>query len=181
MGKRPPAGRRATAPPLTDEIAEWAMVLGMCVRNAMEGTIHGGELGDLSLTDEQMAVLNPIVRNAIATALHAEEHYFTDKASKAYLDFQRRLVPTYWQRPVLLDDYTELWPFFASRDDEPDPTCRRCGRAVVNVGSDERSRWTHVAADGGLNVGCRAASFTTEGGWDDDLPRSWKAAPVRDS
>jgi hypothetical protein len=73
MGKRPPAGRRATAPPLTDEIAERAMVLGMCVRNAMEGTIHGGELGDLSLTDEQMAVLNPIVRNAIATGLHAEE------------------------------------------------------------------------------------------------------------
>jgi hypothetical protein len=176
MGKPPPAGRRATAPPLNDETAERAMVIGMCVRNAMEGTIHGGELGDLSLTDEQMAVVNPIARNAIATGLHAEEHYFTDEAARAYLNFQRQLVPQYWERPVLLDDYTDPWQFFAS--DEPNPMCRRCGRTVVNIGTDERPRWTHVAADGGLNVGCRAASYTPGCGWDDDLPRSWKAAPT---
>lgn len=178
MGKRSPAGRRAIAPPLSDEIAERAMVLAMCVRNAMEGTIHGGELGDLSLTDEQMAVLNPIVRNAIATGLHAEEHYVTNKPARAYLNFQRQLVPQYWESPVLLDDYRELWPFFADRDNAPDPTCRRCGRTVVNIGTDQRPRWTHIAAGGGLNVGCRAASYAPGGGWDDDLPRSWKAAPT---
>lgn len=176
MTERVPTGRRDTAPPLNDELAARAMVLAMCVRNAMEGTVHGGELGDLSLTDDQMAVLNPIVRNAIATGLHAEAHYFTDKPARSYINFQHRLVPDYWERPELLDDYTELWPFFASRDDDPELSCRRCGRTVVNVGTDEQQRWIHLAADGGLNVGCRAASFTTEGGWDDNIPRSWKAA-----
>jgi hypothetical protein len=172
-------GPRDTAPPLTDELAERATVLAMGVRNAMEGTVHGGELGDLSLTDEQMALLNPIVRNAIATGLHAETHYFSDRPAREYFDFQHRLVPDYWERPELLDDYKELWPFFASRDDEPEPRCRRCGRRIVNIGTDDRHRWTHVAASGGLNVGCRAATFTTEDGWDDDLPRSWTAAPTR--
>lgn len=55
-------------------------------------------------------------------------------------------------------------------------SCRRCGRTIVNIGTGEQQRWTHVAASGGLNVGCRASPFTTEDGWDDDLPRSWGAA-----
>jgi hypothetical protein len=179
MTERWPTGRRDTAPPLSDETADRAMVLAMCVRTAMEGTVHGGELGDLSLTDDQMAVLNPIVRNAIATGLHAETHCLSDRAASSYINFQRRLVPDYWERAELLDDYTELWPYFAVRDDDPEPACRRCGRTVVNVGTDEQQRWTHIAAGGGWNVGCRAASYTTEQGWDNDLPRSWKAAPTR--
>lgn len=94
-----------TAPPLSDALAGRATLLAMCVRNAMEGTVHGGELGRASLTDEQMAALNPIVRNAIATGLHAEFHYFRGRAARSYLDFQSALVPTHWERPELLDDY----------------------------------------------------------------------------
>ncbi len=172
------AEHRDQVPALGDDLAEWASILAMCVRNAMEGTIHGGEVGEIGLTDEQMAVLNPIVRNAIATGLHAQRYYLTNRAARAYLDFQHRLLPDYWERPELLADYTDLWPYFAAKDDEPKVRCRRCGRAIVNLGSDQGTRWTHLSADGGLNVGCRAASFAPGEGWDDDLPRSWKAAPL---
>jgi len=154
MTKDHPAERRDVAPPISDDVADRALALAMSVRNALEGTLHGGELGDLSLTDEQMSLLNPVVRNAIATGLHAEAHYFTHQAARAYLDFQRRLIPEYWERPELLDEYVELWPSYAGRTDENRRTCRRCGRAIINIGTGPRARWTHIAADGGLNVGC---------------------------
>ena len=62
-------------PRLSEAMHAEAMVLAMSVRNALEGTLHGGELGELSLTDAQMARLNPVLRNALATALHARAHY----------------------------------------------------------------------------------------------------------
>ena len=49
-----------------------AMLIAMAVRNAME-ELHGGGIED-SLTDAQMAKLNPIIRNSIATTLHAFRH-----------------------------------------------------------------------------------------------------------
>ncbi|MEA3076508.1 MAG: hypothetical protein QOF60_1416 [Actinomycetota bacterium] len=173
------ARKPGTAPPLTEELAARATIIAMGVRNAMEATVHGGELDELSLSDEQMATLNPIIRNAIATALHAEKHYVMDRAARAYLDFQAQLVPSYWEPAQLLQDYTDLWPFYAAQDLAPESACRRCGRTIVNLGLDGDNRWTHVAADGGLNVGCRAASFERGAGWNDALPRTWKAAPTR--
>lgn len=50
-------------------------------------------------------------------------------------------------------------------------TCRRCGKGVIR--SQFNDRWTH--ADNDRSYGCRAASFTSEEGWDESLPRSWKA------
>lgn len=158
-------------PPMTDAVRAEAMVLAMSIRNALEGTLHGGEAGELSLTDEQMARLNPLVRNGVATALHARAHYLTAKAARSYLDFQAMLVPDYWEPPELLEDYVELWMAQVGRPD--DLVCRRCGRAVVDLGG----KWTHINAAGGLNVGCRAASFTAGAGWDDNIPRTWTAAP----
>jgi hypothetical protein len=59
-----------------------------------------------------------------------------------------------------------------SREDvEP---CRHCGRDIFE---DARGVWQHKAADGGLNRGCRAASYTADKGWDDSLRRDWKAEP----
>lgn len=52
-----------------------------------------------------------------------------------------------------------------------DESCQRCGRQVIISGNFV----THVSADGGLNRGCRAASFVSEEGWDESLPRSWYA------
>jgi len=164
------------SPRLSDEMAARATLLAMCVRNAMEGTVHGGELGQASLTDEQLAALNPIVRNAIATGLHAESQYFKEMAARSYLDFQSALVPSYWARPELLDDYKELWDRVATEPKVPEVVCKRCGREVVNIGGAKQPRWSHLAADGGLTVGCRAASFTPSDGWE-DIPKSWKAVP----
>lgn len=167
-----------TVPPLTDALAGRATLLAMCVRNAMEGIVHREELGRASLTDEQMAALNPIVRNAIATGLHAEFHYFRERAARSYLDFQSALVPTYWERPELLDEYRELWERKAMEPKVAELPCKRCGREVVNIGGASEPRWAHLAADGGLNVGCRAASFTSSDGWA-DIPKSWKAIPAQ--
>lgn len=55
-----------------------------------------------------------------------------------------------------------------------DGECRRCGQPVLEWGG----RTAHRGAQGVPMVGCRAASYTTENGWNDDLPRSWKAARV---
>jgi hypothetical protein len=157
-------------PSLDDEIASKATFLAMCVRNAMEGTVHGGELGDLSLTDEQMAALNPIVRNAIATGLHAMSNPGNPAVTR-YINFQMMLVPSYWERPQLLAEYIET----VGSSKENQQQCWHCGKRIVPVGSN----WRHVGADGGLYVGCRAASFKKGSGWDDSLPKSWKAAPRR--
>jgi hypothetical protein len=51
--------------------------------------------------------------------------------------------------------------------------CGLCGRPLVQTFS---GKWTHQSADGGTNVGCRAASYTQETGWN-DLPRHWRATP----
>lgn len=53
-----------------------------------------------------------------------------------------------------------------------DEKCARCGRELV---VSETGFVTHLAEDGGLNRGCRAASFDNETGWDDSLNKSWKA------
>jgi hypothetical protein len=53
-----------------------------------------------------------------------------------------------------------------------DETCSRCGRQIIVSSS---GFVTHVSADGGLNRGCRAASFHPDHGWDDNIPRSWSA------
>jgi hypothetical protein len=161
-------------PRLSEAIRSEATLLAMTVRNALEGTLHGGELGDLSLTDEQMAILNRVVRDAAATALHAKAHYLTSNAARQYLDFQAMLVPGYWEPPELLDDYVESWASDPGPRD--DIRCRGCGRAVVDLGD----RWSHINAECGLNVGCcRAASFTPDDGWDEKIPRGWQAAPNR--
>lgn len=50
-------------------------------------------------------------------------------------------------------------------------TCRRCHKPIVSVSG---SFWVHLAD---FMVGCRAASFTPEKGWDESLNRRWKATP----
>ena len=84
-------------PRLSDADRLQATVLAMSVHNALDGTLHGGDVGTLSLTDEQMRILNPIVRNALATALHARSNYHRCRPARAYLDFQVRLIPDYWE------------------------------------------------------------------------------------
>lgn len=64
---------------LSDKLMkDTAMVVAMSVRNAME------DFHCANLTDEQMRELNPIVRNAIYTALHAWAHRDSEKWCDQY-------------------------------------------------------------------------------------------------
>lgn len=54
--------------------------------------------------------------------------------------------------------------------------CARCGRTILTT---DTGYTTHQGADGHLSRGCRAASFTVENGWDDNLKRSWLATRPR--
>jgi hypothetical protein len=78
---------------------DMAKYLAMAVRNAME------DFHCEHLSDEQMKQLNPIVRNAIYTALVAAK--LADRSDKAtmYLDFQAKCIPSYWEEPELLQDF----------------------------------------------------------------------------
>lgn len=81
---------------------EVARYIAMAIRNAMED-FHAEHL-----SDTQMAELNPIIRNAIAVALHALRHYKRHKAAKEFVDFQRLLIPHYWEPPELTEDWYRL-------------------------------------------------------------------------
>jgi hypothetical protein len=100
---------------LDEGTAGMAMITAMTVRNAMEG-FHGDHL-----SDEQMAELNPIIRNAIATALYAMKHMDDDDRCDAFVEFQMEGIPDYWEPPVLLDDLTEStgarWSSILNRGD----------------------------------------------------------------
>lgn len=163
---------RPEIPELTPLDAQFALIVAMTVRNTME------DFHTDNLTDAQMAKLNPIIRNAIATALHARTNILLHRGAREYLEFQERLVPDYWEAPELLDDYIESWAWTAARYPSDEERCAHCGRAIVDIGAAGTPRWIHPSADGGTNVGCRAASFEASSGWDDSLDRRWKARPV---
>lgn len=64
----------------------------------------------------------------------------------------------------------------AMAESEPDrDTCAKCGQAV-QTDSRDRERWLHSSD---RSRGCRAATFDPGNGWNDDIPRSWKATPIR--
>ena len=75
-----------------------AKCIAMVVRNAMED-FHVG-----CLSDAQMAELNPIIRNAIYTALYAMRHN-DDPEANEFMRFAERLIPSYWEPPRFLANY----------------------------------------------------------------------------
>ena len=90
-------------PTLDKGAADTAMLIAMTVRNEMEN-FHRKHL-----TDEQMAELNPIIRNAVATTLYAISKYRGSLTARKFLRFQERLLPSYWEEPVLTEDYLGLF------------------------------------------------------------------------
>ena len=83
-----------------------AMYMAMVVRNAME------DFHCKHLSDEQMKELNPIVRNAICTALHAFLNDDNSVVNERFVDFHVRSIPRYWEKPALIDDYSALWDMY---------------------------------------------------------------------
>lgn len=78
-----------------------AMFLAMVIRNAMEDFHHS------HLSDEQMKELNPIIRNAIYTGLQALRYYDRSEGARSFADFQKMLIPKYWEQPELMTDFVE--------------------------------------------------------------------------
>jgi len=90
-------------PELTEETRTVATYISMVVRNAME------DFHCEHLSDGQMKELNPIIRNAIGTALHAFNNYQHVDAAKRFMDYNLRMVPSYWEPPTLQDGYLRMW------------------------------------------------------------------------
>lgn len=165
-------------PPLTSAQSARATLIAMHIRNCLEELHGGGSRLDFSdnggeyrgLTDEQMALINPILRNAVADVLHALDHPELAAARKL-TGFTEMLVPDYWEPSELTDSYRGLLALVA---DERVP-CRHCARPIFQIGD----RWFHQGAESGRYRGCRAASFVGDQGWDESLDRRWNAAPAR--
>lgn len=90
-------------PELTEANEQMARYIAMVVRNAIE------DFHCEHLSDEQMKQLNPLIRNAIATALHAFELYERVPAARRYVDHQFRMIPAYWEKPELEEGYVQMW------------------------------------------------------------------------
>ena len=84
---------------ITHSAGDIAMFLAMVVRNAME------DFHCKHLTDVQMKELNPIIRNAIFTGLHALEHVDESETALAFVNFQEMVMPSYWEEPELTEDF----------------------------------------------------------------------------
>jgi hypothetical protein len=70
-----------------------AMYMAMVVRNAME------DFHCKHLSDEQMKELNPIIRDAICSALYAYVHSETSLAAQRFVQYHRDSIPSYWEPP----------------------------------------------------------------------------------
>lgn len=101
LDSRPRAGVARTGAPSEQDVAI-ARFIAIVIRNAMED-FHVGHLSDV-----QMRQLNPLIRNAIFTALHAARHMARLPGAKAFVECQTRLIPSYWEAPQLLHDYLEV-------------------------------------------------------------------------
>jgi len=138
--------------------------------------LHGGGIAD-SFTDAQMRKLNPMVRDAVLSTLHAFDHAEQHPAAQQWIAFQSSLIPGYWEQPGLSDDYLSCYK------DHPTPEipCENCGRPVFR---DAGGRWTHPHPDGSY-WGCRAASYRHAdpypdgSAWDESLSRSLNARGPR--
>lgn len=78
---------------------QFAMYIALVVRNAMEA-FHVEHL-----SDEQMALLNPIIRNAIYTAVHAQLESDHNEMAARYVQDCLAKIPKYWEHPQLAEDY----------------------------------------------------------------------------
>ena len=90
-------------PQAVKEDQQLANYIAMVVRNAME------DFHCEHLTDSQMKELNPIIRNAVCTALHAFNNYAEADEAARFVDFHFRMIPKYWEKPELLEGYTQMW------------------------------------------------------------------------
>lgn len=85
------------------ELKDSAKYVAMVVRNEME------DFHCAHLSDKQMAELNPIIRNAIYTALVSirESNRANERAMK-FVMFHFKMIPKYWEEPKLSSEFEEF-------------------------------------------------------------------------
>ena len=86
----------------SDDDRQLTKYIAIVVRNAME------DFHVRHLSDSQMRELNPIIRNAIFTALYSARHLEDSEAAQAFMAFHCRSIPGYWEEPELLEDYLSM-------------------------------------------------------------------------
>lgn len=79
-----------------------ATYIAIVVRNAME------DFHCKHIPDEHMRELNPIIRNAICTALHAMDEAKISPAAEAFVGTNLASIPQYWEPPELLAGFVEM-------------------------------------------------------------------------
>jgi hypothetical protein len=75
--------------------------ISMVIRNAMEGfrVEH--------LSDAQMKELNPLIRNAVYTAMYSMQYYKDSYKAKEFMSYQLGMIPDYWEDPELIEGIGE--------------------------------------------------------------------------
>jgi ribonuclease HIII len=86
-------------PKVIQGMKDYAKYIAIVVRNAME------DFHCKHLTDEQMKELNPIIRNAIYTAIYTYETHKQSDLSKHFVDYHFMSIPKYWEEPELLKGF----------------------------------------------------------------------------
>ena len=76
----------------------WSKYIAIVVRNTME------DFHTKYLSDKQMKELNPIIRNAIYTAIYACDHQEQSSVARDFVEFNVSMIPEYWEAPKLLID-----------------------------------------------------------------------------
>ena len=84
---------------LKEELKEQAKFIAVVVRNALE------DFHSKYLTDEQMKKLNPIIRNAVFTALYAHKHCEQSSRAREFMKYHVSMIPDYWEEPELLEGF----------------------------------------------------------------------------
>ena len=70
--------------------------ISIVIRNAME------DFHTKHLSDEQMKELNPLIRNAVYTALYAMQYCKDSLRMRAFVGSQVEMIPSYWEEPELI-------------------------------------------------------------------------------
>ena len=73
-----------------------AKVISIVIRNAME------DFHTKHLTDAQMKELNPIIRNAVYTAIYSIQYCKDSDRLLGFLDNQAKMIPGYWEDVELI-------------------------------------------------------------------------------
>lgn len=81
---------------LQDSLRWQAKLIAIVVRNAME------DFHCEHLSDAQMKELNPIIRNAVYTALYSIHYCLRSERIAAFIKHQSEMIPVYWETPELL-------------------------------------------------------------------------------